>query len=131
MPPETCRNERSRDQYLSVLRWSPGTGGTVGVPAKTAWRGDEARIATSEFPDDNPITKLTYSGMSATEIIDELSKLTETERRAVFGKLLELEDLPLSEADEALVEFRLAAHRSDPKSSVPLEEMKRRLRSQS
>ena len=50
-------------------------------------------------------------------------------RRAVFGKLLELEDLPLSEADEALVEFRFAAHRADPKSSVPLEEMKRRLRS--
>lgn len=69
--------------------------------------------------------------MSATEIIDELPKLTDTERRAVFGKLLELEDLPLSEADEALVESRLAAHRADPESSVPLEEMKRRLRSQS
>ena len=40
--------------------------------------------------------------MSATEIINELAKLTETERRAVFGKLLELEDLPLSEDDEAL-----------------------------
>ena len=69
--------------------------------------------------------------MSATEIIKELPKLTETERRAVFGKLLELEDLPLSEADEALVESRLAAHRANPDSSVPLEEMKRRLRSQS
>ena len=68
--------------------------------------------------------------MSATEIINELHKLTETERRAVFGKLLELEDLPLSEADEALVESRLAAHRADPKSSVPLEEMKRRLRTE-
>jgi len=68
--------------------------------------------------------------MSATEIINELPKLTEIERRAVFGKLLELEDLPLSEADEALVESRLAAHHANPKSSVPLEEMKRRLRSQ-
>ena len=48
------------------------------------------------------------SGMSATEIINELPKLTESERRAVFGRLLELEDLPLSEADEALVESRLA-----------------------
>ena len=67
--------------------------------------------------------------MSATEIINELPKLTETERRAVFGKLLELEDLPLSEADEALVESRLAAHHADPESSVPLEEMKRRIRS--
>jgi putative addiction module component (TIGR02574 family) len=69
--------------------------------------------------------------MSATEIINELPNLTEAERRAVFGKLLELEDLPLSEADEALVQSRLADHRANPESSVPLEEMKRRLRSQS
>ena len=69
--------------------------------------------------------------MSATEIIRELPHLTETERRAVFDKLLELEDLPLSQADEALVESRLAAHRANPESSVSLEEMKRRLRSES
>jgi hypothetical protein len=55
--------------------------------------------------------------MSATEIINELPKLTEAERRAVFGKLLQLEDLPLSEADEALVESRLAAHRANPDST--------------
>jgi putative addiction module component (TIGR02574 family) len=69
--------------------------------------------------------------MSAAEIINELPKLTETERRAVFDTLLRLEDPPLSQADEALVESRLAAHRADPGSSVPLDEMKRRLRSQS
>ncbi len=69
--------------------------------------------------------------MSATEIVSELPNLTEAERRVVFDKLLELEDLPLSEADEALVESRLAAHRTNPDSSVPLEEMKRRLRSPS
>jgi putative addiction module component (TIGR02574 family) len=68
--------------------------------------------------------------MSATEIINELPKLTQSERRDVLGKLLELEDLPLSEEDEALVESRLAAHHANPESSVPLEEMKRRLRSQ-
>ena len=68
--------------------------------------------------------------MSATDIINELPKLTQSERRAVFGKLLELEDLPLSEEDEALVDSRLAAHHAKPESSVPLEEMKRRLRSQ-
>jgi len=67
--------------------------------------------------------------MSATEIISELPKLTEAERRDVFGKLLQLEDLPLSEPDEALVESRLAAHHANPGSSIPLEEMKRRLRS--
>jgi putative addiction module component (TIGR02574 family) len=68
--------------------------------------------------------------VSATEIINELLKLTQAERRAVFGKLLELEDFPLSEEDEALVDSRLAAHHADPQSSVPLDEMKRRLRSQ-
>jgi putative addiction module component (TIGR02574 family) len=69
--------------------------------------------------------------MSVREIINELPKLTEAERREVFGKLIELEDLPLSEADDHLVESRLAAHRAGPNSSIPLEEMKRRLRSQS
>ncbi len=69
--------------------------------------------------------------MSATDIINELPKLTEAERRAVFGKLLQLEDLPMSKADEALVESRLEAHHSKPDSSVPLEEIKRRLRSRS
>ena len=66
--------------------------------------------------------------MSATEIINELPRLTEAERRAVFDRLLRLEDLPLSEADEALVAARLAEHRADPGSSLPLEEMNRRLR---
>jgi len=68
--------------------------------------------------------------MSATEIINELPKLTQAERRAVFRKLLELEDLPLSEEDEALVDSRLKAHHANPETSVPLDEMKRRLRSQ-
>ena len=69
--------------------------------------------------------------MSATEIINELPKLSEADRRSVLGKLLELEDLPLSEADVALVESRLAAHRANPESSAPLEEFKRRVRSRS
>ncbi len=46
--------------------------------------------------------------MSTADIINELPKLTEAERQLVLGKLLELEDLPLSEADEALVNSRLA-----------------------
>lgn len=67
--------------------------------------------------------------MKAAEIIDELPKLTESERMAVFGKLLELEDLPLSEPDAALVESRMEEHRSDPKSALAFEEFKKRLRS--
>jgi len=41
---------------------------------------------------------------------------------------LELDDPPLSAADEDLVESRLAEHHADPSSSVPLDEMKQRLR---
>jgi len=67
--------------------------------------------------------------MSATEIISELPKLTEAERRDVFAELLQLEDLPLLEHDEVRAESRLAAHHANPDSSVPLDEMKRRLRS--
>jgi putative addiction module component (TIGR02574 family) len=68
--------------------------------------------------------------MSATEIINELPNLTEAERSRVLGKLLELEESPLSEAEVTLVESRLAAHHANPQSSVPLEEMKRRLRTE-
>jgi len=60
--------------------------------------------------------------------MEELPKLTEAERRAVLDQLLQLNEPPLSASDEALVESRLAEHRADPGSSLPLEEMKRRLR---
>jgi hypothetical protein len=38
-----------------------------------------------------------------------------------------LNELPLKAEDEALIEERLAAHRRNPASSVPLAEMKDRL----
>jgi len=44
---------------------------------------------------------------------------------------LELDDPPLSAVDEELVEARLAEHHADPSSSVPLDELKDRLRSRS
>jgi hypothetical protein len=44
-------------------------------------------------------------------------------------RALEMEGLLLSPEDEALVDERLSAHRRDPASSVPLDEMKKRLRS--
>lgn len=55
--------------------------------------------------------------------------MTTAERQQLIRRALELDDAPLSSADEALVESRLAAHRAHPDSSVPLEEMKKRLRS--
>jgi putative addiction module component (TIGR02574 family) len=42
-----------------------------------------------------------------------------------------LDDPPLSTTDEELVEARLGEHHADPSSSIPVDEMKRRLRSRS
>ena len=69
--------------------------------------------------------------MSFAQVLEELPALTFEQRQLLIRRALELDDPPLSESDEALVEARLAAHRDDPKSSVTLEEMKTRLRSRS
>ena len=69
--------------------------------------------------------------MSFTELLAELPALTVQQRQMVIRRVLDLEAPGLSEADEVLVEARLEGHRQNPGSSVPLDEMKRRLRSQS
>lgn len=66
--------------------------------------------------------------MSLSEIIAEPPRLTFAERQILIRRALELDDLPLSAADEALVEELLAEHHADPSSSIPLDEMKSRLR---
>jgi hypothetical protein len=66
---------------------------------------------------------------SFNEVIGELPRLTFEERQILIRRALELDDPPLSAADEELVEARPAEHYADPKSSVPLDEMKTRLRS--
>ena len=69
--------------------------------------------------------------MSLNEVIAELPRLTFEERQILIRRALELDDPPLSAADEELVEARLAEHHSSPGSSVPLTELKDRLRSRS
>jgi hypothetical protein len=66
--------------------------------------------------------------MSLSEIIAELPRLTFEERQILIRETLELDDPALSAADEELVEERLAEHHADPSTSVPRDEMKRRLR---
>jgi hypothetical protein len=66
--------------------------------------------------------------MSFDEVIAELPRLTFEERQILIRRTLELDDPPLSAADEALVEDTLAEHHADPNSSVPLHELKSRLR---
>ena len=69
--------------------------------------------------------------MSFAEVLEELPALTVQQRQVLIRRALELEEPPLSEAEDAIVETRLAGHRQKPASSVPLDEMKHRLRSQS
>ncbi len=69
------------------------------------------------------------SSMSFTEVLQELPVLTVAERQLLVRRALELDEAGLSAEDEALVEQRLADHRRNPCSAVPLDEMKARLRS--
>ena len=67
--------------------------------------------------------------MSFTEVLQELPALTFEQRQLLIRRALELDEPPLSEADEALVESRLMAMRDAPAAAISLNEMKARLRS--
>ena len=67
--------------------------------------------------------------MSLSQVLEALPAFTFEERQILIRRVIELDNPPLSDADEALVESRLAAHKSDPTSSLPLETLKERLRS--
>jgi hypothetical protein len=67
--------------------------------------------------------------MGLTQVLEALPEFTYEERQLLMRRVIELDDPPLSEADETLVESRLATHRLDPTTSVPLATLKERLRS--
>lgn len=67
--------------------------------------------------------------MSFSEVLQELPALTVAERQLLIRRALELDEPALAPEDEAVVEGRLAEHRQNPGSAVPLDEMKARLRS--
>jgi len=67
--------------------------------------------------------------MSFAEVLDELPGLTVGQRQLLVRRALELDEPPLSASDEKLVEERLAAHRQNPDSAMPLDQVKARLRS--
>lgn len=66
--------------------------------------------------------------MTFTDVLKELPALSVSERQLLVRRALELDDAGLSSEDENLVERRLADHRQNPDSAVPLDEMKSRLR---
>ena len=67
--------------------------------------------------------------MSLSQVLEALPGFTVEERQLLIRRAIELDDLPFSEADETLVDSRLADHHLDATSSLPLEVLKERLRS--
>lgn len=67
--------------------------------------------------------------MSLSQVLEALPDFTFEERQLLIRRVIELDDPPLSQSEETLVESRLAAHHSDPTSSLHLEVLKERLRS--
>lgn len=67
--------------------------------------------------------------MSLNQVLEALPAFTFEERQLLIRRVIELDDPPLSEADEALVESRLADHHSNPTSSLPLDALREGLRS--
>jgi putative addiction module component (TIGR02574 family) len=67
--------------------------------------------------------------MSLTQVLKALPDFTFEERQLLIRRVIELDEPALSEADEDLVESRLAAHHSNPTSSLPVDKLKERLRS--
>jgi hypothetical protein len=68
--------------------------------------------------------------MSLSQVLEALPAFTLEERQILIRRVIELYDPPLSDAYEALVEGRLAGHKTDPTSSLHLEILRARLRSQ-
>lgn len=73
--------------------------------------------------------------MSKTEILEELPKLTKTERQEILLRLAELEsddwlddEEPLTLHEKALLETRLAAYAKDPDAGSTWEEVEGRIR---
>ena len=66
--------------------------------------------------------------MSFNEVLAELPSLTMEQRQLLMRRAVELDDLPLSFAEDAFVDQRLAEYRQNPQAALSLEEMEKRLR---
>jgi putative addiction module component (TIGR02574 family) len=77
-----------------------------------------------------------YSAMSKVEILEELPKLIASDRLEIRRKLNEIDgdawldgDDPLTEAEKALLEVRLAAYERDPDAGSSWEQVEARIQS--
>jgi hypothetical protein len=66
--------------------------------------------------------------MSLTQVLAELPGFTVAERQLLVRRAIELDEPPLSAADEDLVRNRLAEHERDPSTAVSFEAMKEKVR---
>jgi len=83
----------------------------------------------NELAADRPVCPGYIFSMSFAEVLQELTALTFEQRQEIIRRALELDDIPSGDADQSLVESRLAALHDAPASVVSLEEMKARMRS--
>jgi len=65
--------------------------------------------------------------MSLSEVLEALPDFTFEERLLLVRRVIELDHPPLLTAQKTVVESRLAAHHSNPTSSLPLKTIKKRL----
>lgn len=66
--------------------------------------------------------------MSFAEVLDQLPALSFEQRQVLIRRAVEIDDPLLSPAEEGMIEARLSQMREEPGLSIPLDEMKRRLR---
>jgi len=78
----------------------------------------------AEIPTDTVGEAGYQFSMGFAEVMEELPALTVAERQWLVRRALDLDGAELTAEDEALVEKRLAHHRLDPGSALPLDEMK-------
>jgi len=78
---------------------------------------------------------IAFPRMRTSEILDALPRLSKRERDEIRLKLADLDsdgwadvDDPLSDTDKALIESRIAAHKRDPSTAIPLEQFAERLK---
>lgn len=69
--------------------------------------------------------------MSFDEVLAELPALSFSERQLLIRRAMDLDETPLSSAQEAEIDQRRSAHQQDPTTAIPMSEMKARLRSRS
>jgi hypothetical protein len=71
---------------------------------------------------------LYFPSKSLIQVLAELPAFTVAERQLLVRRAIELDEPPLTAADENLVRNRFAEHERDPSTAIPFDAMKKKLR---